>query len=60
MVRYGAWALVKDTLTVFASFDSNTRDGLVIRDRAEFCAQGRDLSLGVKRKRGGWWDNRRG
>lgn len=59
MVRYGAWALVKDTLMALASFDSHTRDCLVIRDGAEFCTQGRDLSLGARRNRDGWWEKRR-
>lgn len=49
---------MEDTLVALASFDSNTRDGLVIRVGAEFCAQGRDLSLGARRNRGGWWEKR--
>lgn len=49
---------MKATLMALASFDSSARGGLVIRDRAEYCAQGRDLSLGARRNRGGWWEKR--
>ena len=58
MVRYSAWALLKDTLMALASFDNNARDGSVIWDGAEFCAQGGDLSLEARRNRGGWWEKR--
>lgn len=49
MVRYR----LKDTLMALASFDSNARDGLVIWDGAELCADDRDLSLGTRRNRVG-------
>jgi len=51
MVRYRIWVLVKDMFMALASFDSNTRDG--------FITLGRDLSLGVRRNRGGWWEKRK-
>lgn len=53
MVRYKALAPVKDTLMSLASF-SNTSDGLVLWDGAEFCSQDRNLSMGARRNSGGW------